>query len=178
MSLFFQKNRFLIYSVLTVAIVVAVIAKYLVPIGTAAVGEYTAIRAEANKTTLMQDDAKSPDELIAEYKKISAQIDSRINVEVSASGILKSILETAASDSVQLLDLSTAERELHGYRAEYPVSFKASGNYHNFHDFVTDLENGIYCLKISSIDVQPDKDNLIIASIRMSILGKAGGSNE
>lgn len=178
MSLFFQKNRFLIYSVLTVAIVVAVFAKYLVPVGMAAVGEYTAIRAEAHKTMLIQDDAKSPDELIAEYKKISSQIDSRINVEVSASGILKSILETAASDSVQLLDLSTAERVLHGNRAEYPVSFKASGQFQHFHDFVTDLENGIYCLKISSIEVLPDKGNQVIASIRVSILGKAGGSNE
>lgn len=173
MSLFFQKNRFVIYSILTIVMVFAVIAKFLVPEGITAVSEFTAIRAEAHKTMLIQDDAKSPDELIAEYKKISAQIDSRINVEVSASGILKSILETAASDSVQLLDLSTAERVLHGNRAEYPVSFKASGQFQHFHDFVTDLENGIYCLKISSIEVLPDKGNQVIASIRVSILGKA-----
>ena len=178
MSLFFQKNRFVIYSILTIVMVFAVIAKFLVPEGITAVSEFTAIRAEAQKTTLLQDDAKSPDELIANYRKISSQIESRINVEVSASGILRNILETAAADSIQLLDLTTAERHLQGNRAEYPVNFKASGRYHDFHDFVTDLENGIYCLKISSIDVQPGKGNLVTASVRMSILGKAGGSNE
>lgn len=86
-----------IYSILTIVMVFAVIAKFLVPEGITAVSEFTAIRAEAQKTTLLQDDAKSPDELIAEYRKISSQIESRINVEVSASGILRSILETAAA---------------------------------------------------------------------------------
>lgn len=90
-----MRSRF--EAILTIVMVFAVIAKFLVPEGITAVSEFTAIRAEAQKTTLLQDDAKSPDELIAEYRKISSQIESRINVEVSASGILRSILETAAA---------------------------------------------------------------------------------
>ena len=178
MNHFFSKHRYVLLSALTIIVVAYLLVEFIVPEGVKSVEQFTAIRAEAQKTNLLQDDLKSPDELIAEYKKISSQIDSRINVGVTSSGILKNILETASSDSVQLLDLSTGERILQGKRAEYPVSFKATGRYRNFHDFVTDLENGIYCLKISSVDMEPSKGDVVTASVRMSILGKSGGSNE
>lgn len=163
------------YSILTTLSVLAsvlVVALVLFPKMQSASGILVAIRSEIGNAHVMENIDGSPDSLIANYKKISAEMDSYVNVTVSSSKLLTFIVEAANENGVVLQDLSTGEVSNRGENLVYPVNFKANSDFKRFQRFLTSLENSTYCVNVEQVDMQGD-----FASVRLSVLSK-GGSGE
>lgn len=169
MNGFFARYKYSLLTVVSVAVLVAIIGVFLFPKMKDASGILVAIRSEIDNTAMLENGGASPDSLIASYKKISSELDSYVNVSVSSSKILTFVLEASKANGVVLQDLSTGEVSRRGENLVYPVKFKANSDFPHFHRFLTTLENGIYCVKVENLDMQPGS-----ASVNLSVLSKVG----
>lgn len=163
------------YSLLTacsVLVALLVVVLGLFPKMQAASGILGAIRTEIGNAQILENIEGSPDSLIANYKKLSSEMDSYINVSVSSSKLLTFIVDAAKRNDVVLQDLSTGEVSNRGENLVYPVNFKASSDFKRFLRFLTSLENSTYCVNVEHVDMQAD-----YASVRLSVLSK-GASGE
>lgn len=169
MSGFLARYKYTLLTVLSVVALVAIIGVYLFPRMKDASGILVAIRSEIGESSVLDNGTTSPDSLIANYKKISLELDSYVNVSVSSSKILTFILEASKQNEVVLQDLSTGEVARRGENLEYPVRFKANSGFPQFLRFLTTLENSTYSVKVVNVDMRPG-----VASVYLSVLSKAG----
>lgn len=154
--------------VISVLALLIVVGHFLLPRMKEASGILVAIRSEMRESSLFDNSAVSSDSLIASYKKISTELESYIGEPVSSSKILKFILDASKENGVALHDLSTGEVVNHGNDLEYPVRFKANSSFHQFHLFLTSLENSTYCVNVKNVDMMFGS-----ASVSLSVLAKS-----
>lgn len=169
MNELFSRYKYPLLSAFVVVVTLFLIVYFMVPKAVRAGEILSTVRAELDVSKSSNGAVRSPDSLIADYKRMSAQIDEHINVPVSSSKILKFILGAADSNKVSLQDLSTGEVVKSELYLEYPVSFKARADFSQLHKFLLTLENGIYCVKVSDIDMKQD-----LSSVKLSVLSKVG----
>lgn len=130
---------------------------------------FVSVRSEVANSGKLGETAQSPDSLVAEYRRISSELDSYVNVPVSFSRILTFILDASKEFGVNVQDLSTGEVVVKDGNLEYPVKFKVNSEFPQFHRFLTSLENGKYCVKIENVDMKPG-----VVLVGLSVLSKAG----
>lgn len=167
MNRLLYRYKYSLLSCCLIALTVFLIGFFIFPKMLVASDILVSIRSEVKDAGGLVENSKSPDSLIAEYGRISSELDSYVNVPVSSSKILTFILEAAKDYGVTLQDLSTGEIVSRGENLEYPVKFKSSAGFNSFLRFMTSLENGIYCVKV--VDVDMDSKS---ASVRLSVLSK------
>ena len=168
MNEFLARYKYTLLTATSVLVLLFVVGYFLFPKMKAASGILVAIRSEIRESILLKNSTVSPDSLIASYKKISVDLDSYVNVSVSASKILTFILEASKENGVALQDLSTGEVINRGENLEYPVRFKAKSGFPQFHRFLTALENSTYCVKVENVDMVSGN-----ASVNLSVLAKS-----
>ena len=116
---------------------------------------------------------ESPDSLLREYRTVSDKIDSLVRTSVSASEILKTVLEKAKANGVNVIDLATQETVVTHTGKEFPVSFKATAGFTGLLKFLEALENDSYCVAVKDIDMQGSGTGEVSASVRLTVLGGA-----
>ncbi|MCQ2090731.1 MAG: hypothetical protein MJY93_10870 [Fibrobacter sp.] len=167
MNEFLARYKYSLLTALSVLVLLFVVGYFILPKMKKASEIFVAIRSEIGESSQFENSAVSPDSLIASYKKISADLDSYVNVSVSASKILTFILDASKENGVALQDLSTGEVVNRGENLEYPVRFKANSSFPQFHRFLTTLENSAYCVKVENVNMTSGS-----ASVNLSVLMK------
>ncbi|SHH87676.1 hypothetical protein SAMN05720766_1327 [Fibrobacter sp. UWH9] len=168
MNEFLARYKYTLLTATSVLVLLFVVGYFLFPKMKKASEILVAVRSEIGESSLLENNTVSPDSLIASYKKISADLDSYVNVSVSASKILTFILDASKENGVVLQDLSTGEVVNRGENLEYPVRFKANSSFPQFHRFLTALENSTYCVKVENVDMTSGS-----ASVNLSVLSKS-----
>ena len=166
------------YTLLTVAIIViciAIIAGFCVPRVASEVSHYDSLQRQKKLFETSSIRTESPDSLLREYRTVSDKIDSLVRTSVSASEILKTVLEKAKANGVNVIDLATQETVVTHTGKEFPVSFKATADFTGLLKFLEALENDSYCVAVKDIDMQGSGTGEVSASVRLTVLG---GSHE
>ena len=162
-----SRYKYTLSTALAVATTAASVALFLFPKTKSACEILATVRSELDSSATLAGETVSPDSLVENYRKVSSEQDSYMNVSVSSSKILTFIVETSRANGVTVQDLSTGEVKGRGGRFEYPVKFKARATFPQFRRFLTALENGAYCVKIENVDMLPGE-----SSVRLSVLGR------
>ena len=174
MILFLSRNKYSLLTAAAVIISVAILLLFLVPRATMVGDTLVSIRSEVKIAESVQGNIESPDSLIEEYNRVSQQIEKYLNNRVTSSKILTFIHGSA---EVLLRDLSTGESNHLSGNTEIPVSFRANASFAELHRFITELENGIYCIRLQDVNMEREENGHIAASIRLSVLSR-GPVNE
>lgn len=177
MNEFLSRNKYRLLTIFVVVVSLFSIGYFVVP-KVSLVGESLAVvRSQLKISESLQGNIASPDSLILEYRKISEQIEKHTHLQVASSKILTFVHGTAEKTNVALQDLSTGESNLSGEKLEIPVSFKARASFANFHRFLTEIENGDFCIGVSDVNMNREDNGNVSASVRLSVVSK-GGRNE
>ena len=174
MRSFLSRNKYGIMSLVAVVVTLAALALFIVPKAAAVGTDLAEIRSEVRIAGAVQGNVVSPDSLIAEYNKVSAQIEKYVNAQVSSSKILTFIHGSAEREGVALRDLSTGDVSRSAGKIEIPVSFRANSTFAALHRFLTDLENGAYCTRLQSVNMNREENGRVEASVRLSVMSKGG----
>lgn len=177
MILFLSRNKYSLLTAAAVIISVAILLLFLVPRATMVGDTLVSIRSEVKIAESVQGNIESPDSLIEEYNRVSQQIEKYLNNRVTSSKILTFIHGSAEKTKVLLRDLSTGESNHSSGNTEIPVSFRANASFAELHRFITELENGIYCIRLQDVNMEREENGHIAASIRLSVLSR-GPVNE
>lgn len=178
MNNFFVKQKYVLLSLLALGCTLVMLTKVLIPQGIHQIDKITTTVSLLNNSNKVLKGNLDPDSLLAEYQRITTEIETRVSTAVSASDILKTILKLAAQSEVQLQDLTTGEKMLKNPQVEFPVSFKANGSFKQMQNLITDLENSPLCIKITSLNMEAAASGSIITSVQMSVLAQAERGDE
>lgn len=179
MKNFISRYRFCLQSVAVFLLVVLLAAFFLFPWARSVGTDFSTTLSELKVSRSMPSDVKmSADSLAKSYASLSARIDQFSQAKVNSSGILKMLLETARHEGVVLVDLSTRDGIADDRRVEYPVSFNARGGFVPLLKFVALLENGQFCIHVSSVKMSRDDSGNLVSHIELSVLAKTGDAQQ
>lgn len=165
--------KYVLLTVATIVACIAVIAGFCIPRVAAEASHYDALQKQKKLFGSTEIHTESPDSLLQEYRMVSNKIDSLVKTSVTASEILKTVLDRAKEHGVDVIDLATQETVASSAGNEFPVSFKAMAGFIGLLEFLESLENGPYCVSIRNIDMQGAGTGEVSASVRLSVLGGA-----
>lgn len=174
MKSFVSRNKYNLLTLLVVFVIFIVIAFLLLPKAMDFSNRLATMRSEVKIAESMQGSVASPDSLIDEYRRISLQIDKYVNNRISSSKILTYIHDAAQKMNVSLHDLSTGDVKKASGKIEIPVSFRMNASFAEMHGFITELENGIYCIRLHDINMNREENDRLTVSVRLSVLSKEG----
>lgn len=177
MKSFLSKNKYNVLTLLAVLAIIALLAFCIVPKAVVFSERLTSVRSEVKIAESIGDMVASPDSLIDEYRKVSSQIDRYVNARATSSRILAYIHDTAQKKKVSLHDLSTGEIKRSSGKTEIPVSFRMNASFADMHEFVTELENGIFCIQLHDVNMNREESGRVDVSVQLSVLSK-GVPNE
>lgn len=177
MNEFLSQNKYRLLTLFVVVVSLFSITYFVVPKASLVSESLAVVRSQLKISESMQVEITSPDSLISEYRKISEKIEKHTNLQVTSSKILTFVHGIAEKTNVVLQDLSTGEVFLSGEKAEIPVSFKAKANFANFHKFLTEIENGDFCIGVNDVNMNREDNGNISAMVKLSVVSK-GRSNE
>ncbi|MCQ2063140.1 MAG: hypothetical protein MJY99_07360 [Fibrobacter sp.] len=176
MNEFLSRNKYRLSTLFVVSLSLFVVVFFVVPRASVVAETLASVRAQLEISKTLQGDVTSPDSLIREYRKISEKIEKHTLVQVTSSKILTFVHGIAGKSSVALQDLSTGETSAKAGKIEIPVSFKAKAAFANFHKFLTEMENGDFCIGISDVNMNREDNGDISASVRLSVVSKGDDS--
>ena len=176
MNEFLSRNKYRLSTLFVVSLSLFVVVFFVMPRASVVAETLASVRAQLEISKTLQGDVTSPDSLIREYRKISEKIEKHTLVQVTSSKILTFVHGIAGKSSVALQDLSTGETSAKAGKIEIPVSFKAKAAFANFHKFLTEMENGDFCIGISDVNMNREDNGDISASVRLSVVSKGDDS--
>ena len=172
MNEFLSRNKYRLFVLLVLAITLFAICYFVVPKVTLVGDSLSLVRSQLRISETVQGNVESPDSLIAEYRKISEQIEKHTRIQVTSSKILTFVHGTAEKMNVTLQDLSTGEIARSGDKIEIPVSFKARAIFGDLHKFLTEIENGVCCIAVGDVNMNREENGSVSASIRLSVVSR------
>ena len=179
MKMFLSQKKYGIIATVAVLLTLCVLFYYVVPAAKKAAVLFFETRSEIKMSETMQNVDASPDSLIAEYNRVSSQIQKYTNVHVSSSKILTFVHEVAAKSKIVLSDLSTGEMHRTEGEIEIPVSFKTSAPFVDVLRFLKELENGMFCIRADGVNLNREEKGNVSASVQFSVLSRnANGVNK
>ena len=177
MKMFLSQKKYMIIALIAVVASLYITHSIVVPAIKHELDAFFLARSEIEMSENVQNVNSSPDSLITEYKKVSSQIQKFMNVRVTSSKILTFVHEVANKSKFVLNDLSTGEMRFSGDESEIPVSFRANASFFEVLNFLRDLENGGFCIRIDDVSMNSDEKGLVSTSVRFSVLSRpADGS--
>lgn len=177
MKSFLSQNKYRILTILVMVASLLVVGFLFVPKAKDVGESLVVIRSQLENSDSVQKDYQSLDSLTKEYLVFSQKIEKITHLQVSSSKILTFVHNLAEKTNVSLQDLSTEEVVLLKEMFEIPVSFKAKASFKNFHMFLTEIENGDFCIGINNVNMKRDNDGSIVAFVKLSVVSK-GSTNE
>lgn len=168
----FSRNKYALLAASVVVLTLVVLILLVVPKATRIGDTYASVRSEVKIAESVQGGVESPDSLIEEYNRIALQIEKYVNAPVTSSRILTFIHGSAEKAKVALHDLSTGEVNRSSGNAEIPVSFRANATFADLHRFLTELENGIYCIRLHDVNMEREESGRVAASVHLTVLSK------
>ncbi|MFA6836747.1 MAG: hypothetical protein WCR04_10155 [Fibrobacteraceae bacterium] len=179
MKNFISRYRFCLQSVAVFLLVVLLAAFFLFPWARSVGTDFATTLSELKVSRSMPSEVKmSADSLAKSYAALSARIDQFSEVKVNSSGILKMLLDAARREGVVLVDLSTRDGVADDLREEYPVSFNARGGFVPLLKFVAFLENGPFCIHVSSVKMTREDNGNLVSHVELSVLAKTGEARQ
>lgn len=171
MKMFLSQRKYEIIASIAVITTLYVLFYFVVPAAKSAAETFFMARSEIKMSESVQNADASPDSLIAEYNRVSSQIQKYTNVHVNSSKILSFVHEVAGKTGIVLSDLSTGEMRSTESEKEIPVFFKTSAPFVDVLKFLKELENGMYCVRADNVSLSREEKG-ISASVRFSVLSQ------
>lgn len=172
MNDFFSRCKYKLLTIFIIFVTLFILFCFAVPKASFVAKSLATVRLQLKISESIQGNVASTDSLIQEYRKLSERIDKHTNNQVTSSKILTFVHGTAEKSKVLLQDLSTEEIQNFEEKTEIPVSFKAIAEFSDFHRFITELENGDFCVEIGSIDMGREENGNISASVKLSVVSR------
>lgn len=177
MKIFLSRKKYSIISFAAVLFSMYAVFWFVVPSAKNVADSFSVAHSEIKMSESMQNVDISPDSLIAEYNKVSSRIKKYTNVQVTSSKILKFVHEVASKSGIVLNDLSTGELHSSESEIEIPVSFKTNDSFIDVLNFLKELENGMFCIRIDDVNLNREEKGRVSALVRFSVLSRNASSS-
>lgn len=172
MKMFLSQKKYTIIALTAIVAILYVVFSVVVPMVKVDAETFFMIRSEIELSEKAQESVTSPDSLIAEYQKVSQRIRKYTDAHVNSSKILSFVHDVATKAGFVLTDLSTGEMRISGNESEIPVYFRAKSSFVDVINFLKELENGGFCIRVDDVGLNGEENNLVSTSVRFSVLSR------